>query len=46
LIRGTRGGQEYWAIKQFTIAAYQKNIVSIQPQDFVPASSLLMSKEN
>jgi predicted nucleic acid-binding Zn-ribbon protein len=46
LIRGTRGGQEYWAIKEFTIAAYKKNTVSVQPQDFVPASSLLMPKEN
>jgi predicted nucleic acid-binding Zn-ribbon protein len=46
LVRGTRDGQEYWAVKEFTIAAYKKNTASIQPQDFVPARSFLLPKEN
>lgn len=46
LVRGTREGQEYWAMKKFTINAYKKNTVSIQPGDFVPARSLLLPQDS
>jgi hypothetical protein len=44
MIRGTKEGQEYWALKEFDIKAYQANAVSVGPDDFVLARSYLKSK--
>jgi hypothetical protein len=44
LVRGTREGQEFWAVKDFEIVKFEKNSVSVEPADFVTARSFLMAK--
>lgn len=45
LVRGVRDGQEFWAVKDFTLTAYDKNAVTVGATDFVPARSLLLPKK-
>lgn len=41
MARGTRNGQEYWALKEFTLTAYKKNSVAVGPADFTAARTYL-----
>lgn len=41
LLRGTKDGEQYWALKEIEIKANTRNTYEIKPEDFKPARTLI-----